>query len=141
MFYSIEPLDAIFCDPRILSIFFHYGEENQLLKLCEESAELSAAASRLRAAKNHPSSHENIREDFASEMADVLIMSAQFLTADPGLRQMVGHEVDRKLTRQMSRIGAEDVVGGMDARGRPSSRSTAVIAASTAISKCEEDGR
>lgn len=130
MFYSIEPLDAIFCDPRILSIFLHYGKENQLLKLCEESAELSAAASRLRAARDSKEAREHVREDFASEMADVLIMAAQFLTADSGLREMVGRELDRKLERQMKRMQAEDEVGGTEVPEGRSDRSTGLSVAS-----------
>ena len=82
-------------------IFEHYGEENQLEKLNEESVELAEAVEEF---IFYPST-EN-REHLAEECADTLIMIQQ-------LKEVVGDKVDEfvqyKLNRQLKRIKNENL--------------------------------
>ena len=85
----------------IKKIADHYGKEHQLLKLAEESAELAAAAVRLA-----NSNEESDKDEFESELADVLIMITQIIHL-MGNEETVGDKVDFKVARQLERMEIE----------------------------------
>ena len=85
----------------IKKIADHYGKEHQLLKLAEESAELAAAAIRL--ASSNGESH---KDEFESELADVLIMITQMIHLMDN-EESVGDKVDFKVARQLERMEVE----------------------------------
>lgn len=77
-------------------ILEHYGYEHQLLKLIEESNELGASIARFLGEDSGE------RDNFVSEMADVLVLIRQ-LTIIFGDNE-IEKEVEFKLDRQIQRI-------------------------------------
>lgn len=84
-------------------IIAHYGTAHQLVKLCEECAELTQQAAKCYD-KGIPYS-----EDMIEEMADVQIMLMQFRRILPNYWYDRLYEIQRqKLDRQLKRIESED---------------------------------
>lgn len=88
-------------DERIKTIAEHYGFEAQADKSIEEMAELIVEIKHMKKGK----ASENF-QNFVEELADVKIMIDQlyFMSNFDG---DVSKEIDRKLNRQIKRIGAE----------------------------------
>ena len=74
-------------------IFNHYGVENQLNKLREEMTELYDETV-IYGEKNN----------FISELADVLVMTLQFYHSSLEFRSKVDAEMDFKINRQIERM-------------------------------------
>ena len=86
-------------------IIAHYGVQHQLVKLCEECAELIQAVCK----SLDNGSADNITEDMIEEMADVQIMLMQFRRILPNYWYDRLYEIQRqKLDRQLKRIESED---------------------------------
>ena len=84
-------------------IINHYGVQHQLVKLCEECAELAQQAAKCYD-KGIPYS-----EDMIEEMADVQIMLMQFRRILPNYWYDRLYEIQRqKLDRQLKRIESEE---------------------------------
>lgn len=83
-------------------IINHYGAEHQLVKLCEECAELTQQAAKCYG-KGIPYS-----DDMIEEIADVLVMIKQFETvmSQPD-RDLIEDHITYKLYRQLDRIEEE----------------------------------
>lgn len=83
-------------------IIAHYGTAHQLVKLCEECAELTQQAAKCYD-KGIPYS-----DDMIEEIADVLVMIKQFETvmSQPD-RDLIKDQVVYKLRRQLDRIESE----------------------------------
>ena len=83
-------------------IIAHYGAAHQLVKLCEECAELTQQAAKCYD-KDIPYS-----DDMIEEIADVLVMIEQFKTvmSQPD-RDLLEDQVAYKLRRQLDRIEEE----------------------------------
>lgn len=84
-------------------IVAHYGTQHQLIKLCEECAELTQQAAKCYD-KDIPYSDSMIEE-----IADVLVMIKQFETvmSQPD-RDLLEDQVVYKLRRQLDRIESEE---------------------------------
>jgi NTP pyrophosphatase (non-canonical NTP hydrolase) len=84
-------------------IIAHYGAQHQLVKLCEECAELTQQAAKCYD-KDIPYS-----DDMIEEMADVLVMIWQFETvmSQPD-RDLLDKIITEKLERQLDRIKDEE---------------------------------
>lgn len=95
-------------EQKIRLIAEHYGTNNQLVQMAEESAELGHAALKYRRAHYiNPIDLEAMRitrQNLEEEMADVLIMIEQ-ICERLGCEQGVKDIVDEKLDRQLERIG------------------------------------
>ena len=83
-------------------IIAHYGTAHQLVKLCEECAELTQQAAKCYD-KGIPYS-----DDMIEEIADVLVMTEQFkaVMSQPD-RDLLEDQVAYKLRRQLDRIEEE----------------------------------
>ena len=83
-------------------IIAHYGVSHQLVKLCEECAELTQQAAKCYD-KGIPYS-----DDMIEEIADVLVMTEQFkaIMSQPD-RDLIEDQVAYKLRRQLDRIEEE----------------------------------
>lgn len=83
-------------------IITHYGTAHQLVKLCEECAELTQQAAKCYD-KGIPYS-----DDMIEEIADVLVMIKQFETvmSQPD-RDLLEDQIVYKLRRQLERIANE----------------------------------
>lgn len=83
-------------------IIAHYGAQHQLVKLCEECAELTQQAAKCYD-KGIPYS-----DDMIEEIADVLVMIEQFKAAmsQPD-RDLLDKIIMEKLERQLDRIEEE----------------------------------
>lgn len=83
-------------------IINHYGTQHQLVKLCEECAELAQQAAKCYD-KDMPYS-----DDMIEEIADVLVMIKQFETvmSQPD-RDLLEDQITYKLRRQLDRIESE----------------------------------
>ena len=83
-------------------IIAHYGAQHQLVKLCEECAELTQQAAKCYG-KDMPYS-----DDMIEEIADVLVMIMQFETvmSQPD-RDKLEDYIPYKLRRQLDRIEEE----------------------------------
>jgi NTP pyrophosphatase (non-canonical NTP hydrolase) len=88
-------------------IINHYGAQHQLVKLCEECAELTQQAVKCYD-KGIPYS-----DDMIEEIADVLVMIKQFevVMSQPD-RDLLEDQIVYKLRRQLDRIESEG--GGGD---------------------------
>lgn len=93
-------------DPRILEILEHYGFFEQVLKLSEEGAELSAAGIRYHVHNCDLRNEGQWLAAFAEELADTSIVMEQLLQ-DEELAQLVREARERKLDRQIARIRVE----------------------------------
>lgn len=83
--------------PAYLAAMHFWGEDAQVDMAVEEMAELTVEVSRRRRGRG-------TNEDFASEVADVMIMMAQMsLVVDP---ELVADAVERKLLRLQERLRA-----------------------------------
>ena len=84
-------------------IIAHYGTAHQLVKLCEECAELIQQAAKCYD-KGIPYS-----DDMIEEIADVIVMIKQFETvmSQPD-RDLLEDQVAYKLRRQLERIESEE---------------------------------
>lgn len=83
-------------------IIAHYGSEHQLVKLCEECAELTQQAAKCYD-KGIPYS-----EDLIEEIADVKIMLMQFeINMIQPDRDLLDTIINEKLDRQLKRIEEE----------------------------------
>ena len=95
-------------EQKIRLIAEHYGTNNQLVQMAEESAELGQAALKYRRAHHgKPIDLEAMRVtrlNLIEEMVDTLIMIEQ-LCHLLGCEQGVKDIVDEKLDRQLERIG------------------------------------
>ena len=95
-------------ESKIKTIAEHYGTNNQLVQLAEESAELTQAALKYRRAHCvNPIDFEAMRitrQNLMEEMADTLIMIEQICWL-LGCEQAIKDIVDEKLDRQLERIG------------------------------------
>lgn len=80
-----------------------YGEEEQLIQLSEESAELIQAAIKRRKAITRQAQYGNTRDALAEEIADTLIMIEQIVYLE-GFEDDVRRIIVEKLNRQISRI-------------------------------------
>lgn len=91
--------------PRDLAakIIQHYGAAHQQLKLCEECGELTQAAIK---------AHErgcDITSDFVGELADVYVLTLQFIGYMPRVwLEEFNTMVNFKLRRQLDRIENEE---------------------------------
>lgn len=101
------PTVAETANTKAASIMQHYGAEHQKDILIEECAELIQAVEKSRRGvlkEDKPS----YTYDMISEMADVQIMLWQFESVMTAYsRQCFEDEIQRKLRRQMDRIGEE----------------------------------
>lgn len=86
-----------------------YGEEEQLIKTAEETAELAQAAIKHRHSliSNDAESKSKSRQHLAEEIADVLIMIEQITYAE-GFEDDVRKIIDEKIRRQIDRIKGRD---------------------------------
>lgn len=95
-------------EQKIRLIAEHYGTENQLVQMAEESAELGHAALRFRRAHyGKPIDLEAMRVtrlNLIEEIADEMIMIEQ-ICERLGCEQAVKDVVAEKLDRQLERIG------------------------------------
>ena len=80
-----------------------YGEEEQLIQLSEESAELAQAALKRRKAQIGQIKYGNTRDALAEEIADTLIMIEQIVYLE-GFEDDVRRIIDEKISRQLDRI-------------------------------------
>lgn len=86
-------------------IINHYGTAHQLVKLCEECAELTQQAAKCYD-KGIPYS-----DDMIEEIADVLVMTEQFKAVMPQPdRDLLEDQITYKLRRQLDRIESEGKV-------------------------------
>lgn len=86
-------------------IIAHYGTAHQLVKLCEECAELTQQA-----AKCYDKGLA-YSDDMIEEMADVLVMIGQFKAVMPQPdRDLLAKIITEKLERQLDRIESEGKV-------------------------------
>lgn len=84
-------------------IIEHYGAQHQLVKLCEECAELTRQAVKCYDARTEYSYH------FVEEMADVKVMLMQFESIMiPKDRELLEFIIAQKLDRQIGRIENEN---------------------------------
>jgi hypothetical protein len=84
-------------------IIEHYGVSHQLVKLCEECAELTQQAAKCYDARMEYSYH------FVEEMADVKVMLMQFESIMiPEDREVLEFIIAQKLDRQIGRIENEN---------------------------------
>lgn len=84
-------------------IIAHYGVQHQLVKLCEECAELTQQAAKCYD-KGIPYS-----DDMIKEMADVIVMIKQFETVmSQPYRDFLEDYITYKLRRQLERIANDD---------------------------------
>ena len=85
-------------------IINHYGAQHQLVKLCEECAELTQQAAKCYSIGIIP-----YTADMVEEMADVKVMLMQFesIMHQPD-RDLLDQIVTEKLERQLERIANDD---------------------------------
>lgn len=89
----------------------HYGEEHQMLKAVEEMAELTQVL--IKATNDPPNDKfhaETLKDDFLSELADVIIMTEQLVkyVADNDCEMLLDGMVNSKLNRQLERMEREN---------------------------------
>lgn len=111
-------------EEKIKAIADHYGPEVQLMKLIEECAELTAAASKWQVYeammdKDHPEEYcrpkqESAEHEIRKELADVLVVARQMLyfmeQRDPALKDSfdeIRYHMKAKCDRQLKRIEEE----------------------------------
>lgn len=81
---------------KLLKIFNHFGERNQLKKLNEEAYELCEAIL-----------SKDDKEHITEEVSDVLIMLGQIILAYDLDNKKINEIVDSKIERTLDRIAAE----------------------------------
>lgn len=81
-------------------IFNHFGMDNQLFKLYEELSELKFEINKLNTFKQDYLTKQN----FAEELADVLVMCLQFYHSSPEFREKVNLAMLEKQIRTLERI-------------------------------------
>lgn len=107
--------------PKIKKIADHYGLENQLTKMAEESAEYAAAVLKCRfytdlvqtsrAKVKHFGPKADIAgEEMFKELADVMVLCRQieyFMDTHPPFKTRIEELMDAKCNRQLRRIEEE----------------------------------
>ena len=89
----------------------HYGEEHQMLKAVEEMAELAQVI--IKAVNDPPKDRfyaETLKDEFLSELADVIIMTEQlvkFVSDNDCMSDLIGM-IKSKLNRQLERMECEN---------------------------------
>lgn len=81
---------------KLEKIFSHYGYNNQRKKLIEECSELIRAIIR------------NDDENFIEEMADISVLTDQFLNHFPKYKEKFEKIKQEKIDRQLMRIGEKN---------------------------------
>ena len=87
----------------IIALSYTYEQQREIFE--EECAGAILAAQKLKRYADDPDLYLAAVENFASEVADVLIMAEQMKIF---LGNRVEQEIDRKLDRQIGRIRAEE---------------------------------
>lgn len=85
---------------RIDGIFKHFEVDNQLFKLYEELSELKFEISKLNTFKQDYLTKQN----FAEELADVLVMCLQFYHSSSEFREKIDKAMLEKQIRTLNRI-------------------------------------
>lgn len=89
-------------------IFTHYGYDEQLKQLSEETGELFKALNKYRRKKHYPHMKDSLKADIVDEIADVEIMLEQF---KQHFNIDTSERIVYKLKRELERIGNNDNIG------------------------------